>query len=420
MKTTQQNMKLWIKLCVLLSVVSAFGQRPTITGNLDTVPADGLYLIPISHSVLSYAQSNLNDFRIWDATGQQVPYFIHPTRAYSRTTVSNFNAFNILSNTRVGDSSSVYIFKNPKATLTEAVLSIANYQGNKGYQLAGSYDTKQWYGLVNNGLLQDLNHADATSVYKVIQFPKCDYPYLKLVFDDAQSLPINLLNIGTASAEMVNLVPVDKEVLPLGSISYTEQDKSTQIQIRFTEPEVVNQITMAITSPELYSRQAKVYTLREREVNHVMETYTNVITSFEIRSDAPLVFDIPMLKTKELYIEIENKDNPKLVIPQIQLLQTPKYVVAHLNAKQAYTFSAGDPELQAPEYDLSEVAQTQTRALPVVRMRSLTTVTPEKPQTEPISLWQQPWFMWCCIGIAAAIILYYAFHLIKDLNTKAG
>ncbi|WP_159023346.1 DUF3999 family protein [Formosa sp. L2A11] len=411
-------MKLLIKLLFMLCVVTAFGQEHTVTGKIDVVKTDGLHLIPIPNTVRSYATANMRDFRILDAKGNQVPYFVQPETSYTSTMVSNFTEFSIISTKRVIDTSATYVFKNPNKTIKQAVLSIANYEGSKYYKLEGSDDKIQWFGIVNNGELHDLNHPENTSVYKVIDFPICNYPYLRIVFNDRNSLPLNLLKIGEATAKTVNLVPAEKEKLTVSAISFSEQDKITQMHISFERPEVLNQIKLDITSPDFYSRKATLYTLGERDVKRSVETYRQQITSFEIRSDSPLVFDIPNTLAQEIYLDIENKDNPKLQIPNIHITQTPIYVVANLKAEQKYTITAGNQTLKAPDYDISEVAHTIKRALPIARISAVTYMAPENTVEATISIWQQPWFMWCCIGFAALIISYYAFNLIKELNNN--
>ncbi|MFB9052158.1 DUF3999 family protein [Formosa undariae] len=411
-------MKTWIKVLVMLCTVVAFGQSHTVAGKLEPVNTDGLYLIPIPQTVRPYASADMRDFRIWDVKGNQVPYFVQPTTSYTNTTVSNFSAFTILSSTRIADSSATYVFENPDKTINQAVLSIANYQGRKNYRLEGSHDENQWFGIVNRGELQDLNHPEDTSVYKIIDFPICNYPYLKIVFDDRNSLPLNLLEIGKATAETINLVPVAMEELQTADITFSEKDKTTQIHISFERPQTINQLRLDIAAPELYSRRATLYTVYEREVNRNMETYRKTITSFDIRSDNALVFDVTNIVTQDLYLDIENKDNPKLQIPSIHIMQKPVYVVANLKAQQAYTITAGDEALSTPDYDISEVTNTIKRGLPIANISTVTYIESKKPLEESRSFWQHPWFMWCCIGLAALIIFYYAFTLIKDMNAN--
>jgi hypothetical protein len=416
MKTKQTRMKTSIKLFIMLWAVLVFGQDHRVEGEISSVNEDGLYRIPIPHSVRSYATTNLRDLRVWDAKGNQVPYFLQPATSYKRTKVSNFTEFSVISSTRIADTSATYIFKNPYDTIEKAVFLIANYQGIKSYRLEGSNDQNQWFGIVNSGQLHQLNHPTKTSDYKVINFPLCAYQYLKIVFDDRYSLPLNLLKIGDATAETETIVPLPMDKIPVSTIEFLEKGKMTQIHVSFDRQEVINQIRMDITGPELYSRKATLYTIKQREVKRTIESYRQVITRFAIRSDKALVFDIPRGIENEVYLEIDNKDNPKLQISGINFMQEPLYLLAALKEQGTYKVTAGNEALTFPDYDISEVTNTLKRKLPLAQISSVIYVQPVKTTKNTTSFWQQPWFMWCCIGFAALIILYFAFNLIKDLN----
>ncbi|WP_417371300.1 DUF3999 family protein [Gelidibacter japonicus] len=407
-----------IKLFIMLLGSMAFAQTAQVSGTINLVKEDGLYRIRIPHNVRSYATQDLRDIRVWDAMGNQVPYFVQPASDYKLTKVSDFTEFEIVSNTRIADSNAIYIFKNPYETIEKAVLLIANYQGSKNYSLEGSNDQKEWFGLVNNGQLTQLNHPTETSVYKEIYFPVIDYPYLKLVFDDRHSLPINLLGIGMANTETINIVPITMEEVPVKSIAFLEQGKKTQIHICFDRPEVIDQLRMTITSPDLYRRNALLYTLKEREVKRSVETYRQHLAAFSIRSDKDLIFNIPTSREQDLYLEIDNKDNPKLEISKLQFLQEPVYLVASLKANDSYKVTAGDDQLEFPDYDIIEVTNTTKTALPIAEIGAVVYGQPEKADEKTKSFWQQPWFMWSCIGIAALMIVYFAFNMLRDMNTS--
>ncbi len=419
MKTKHLRMMKSFKLFILLFSTIAFGQDFTVKGEIHPVKEDGLYQIQIPHDVRTHAETDLRDFRIWDAKGNQVPYFIKPTSIYKNTKVSNFTEFSILSNTRIADTSSTYIFKNPYKTLDQAVLLITNYQGSKNYKLEGSNNQKEWFGIVNNGYLNQLNHLTETSVYKVINFPLCTYQYIKIVFDDQHSLPINLLKIGKASAEELITVPVTMEKIPVKSIAFLEVEKKTQIHITFDNKEVINQIKIDISGPDLYSRNATFYSIEEREEKNEIISYRNPLATFTIRSDKDLVFNIPTCIEKDVYLEIDNKDNPKLQISAIHFMQKPIYLVAALKKQSTYKVTAGNKKLRIPEYDLSHVANPLNNMLPLANIENVIyKQTTTKPEHSSTSFWQQAWFMWSCIGLAALVILYFAFNLLKELNTE--
>ena len=405
-----------IRLFIMLCAAVAFGQDYTVEAEISPVKENGLYRLGIPYQLRSYAAKDLRDLRIFDKKGNQVPYYIEPEGSYRDVKTSNFTEFSGVSNTRIVDTSATYIFKNPYKNIEQAVLLVANYQGRKSYRLEGSNDQNQWFGIVNRGQLTQLNHPTKPTIYKVINFPICAYQYIKIVFDDRQSLPINLLKIGEATTELESMVPITLEKIPVATIEFSEKDQKTDIHIRFERPEVINQMRMAITAPELYSRNARVYTVSEHEVKRSMETFRQLIANFAIRSDKALVFDLPLYAEKEFYIEIDNKDNPKLQIKDIDFMQESIYLVASLKESETYMVTAGNPSLSFPDYDISEVTNTIKSALPMAQISAVVNVQPEKTEKNKPSFWQQSWFMWSCIGFAAVIILYFAFSLLKDLN----
>ena len=413
MKIKQQKMNKTLSFLVLLIATITFAQQTNVSAKLAPVEADGLYKIQIPHGIRSYAKQDMSDFRIWDSNANQVPYFIHKDDKESR--ISNFSDFKIISKDIIPDTSSTHIFSNPKREIQKAVLSIANYQGSKSFNLQGSNDQKEWFGIVNNKRLYNLSSSKNTGIYKIINFPLCSYKFLKIVFNDQESLPINLLSIGTATTEITKSVMEEIHVQS-SLISNVLNSKKTGIHIEFEHPEIINELHFDITSPELFNRKARVYVLNEREVKHKLETYEQDITSFILHSDNDNHFSIPTFFGKELYIEIDNQDNPKLSFSSLKCFQTTWYAVANLKQNEKYTVSAGDKQLNAPKYDISSFRKNISENLPKSRILPVK-FKAKKVITKVITpLWQKPWFMWICIGFAAIIIAYFSANLIKDLK----
>ena len=401
----------WISILTLVISTAAIAQEYKVIGEIGDVGEDGLYRIAVPHEVRSYAKYDLRDLRIWDEDGEQVPYFVQ--EAEEATRISNFTAFEIVEKYNVPDTTSTYIFKNPDATLEQAVLKLANYQGGKGYSLAGSHDRKQWFGLINRGQLSQLSSAVETSVFRVIKFPLNNYEFIKIVFDDRGSLPVNLLEIGSATTEVV---PKVLEEIPVPDIAYTEKDNITSVQIKFERPEVVDRLRFEINAPLLYSRKAELYTFREREVKQKKERYRVPLASFTLRSDAEATFDVPSLLEAALYLDIYNLDNPRLQIKGLQVLQAPISVVASLKQSHRYSITAGSDTLMAPKYDIANFRDKISDTLPMAQIKSLRYPGPGVSSAVVTPFWQQAWFMWSCIGVAAMMIAYFAVDLLKDLS----
>ncbi len=405
-----------IRFLFLLLTTSIIAQQQQIEGGLSAVTNDGLHKIKVLHDIRSYSNHDLSDFRIWDNKGNQVPYFVYPDN--QETQISNFSEFEIISKTNIPDTSATYIFKNPINKIQKAVLSIANYEGSKSYSLQGSNDQQQWFGLVNSQNLYAIKSATTTSVYKVINFPLCSYTYLKIIFDDRGSLPVNLLKIGTATTKIVK-TPLEEISVMTTNIYELTKEKKTRIHVVFKAPEIINQVQFNITEPKLYNRKARMYTLKTREVKHKVETYEQQISTFTINSDNNINVHVASFFEKEVYIEIENQDNPELTFSSIQFFQTPLYVVADLKQNENYTISSGDIHLKKPSYDISYFKNGISENLPKASIISVKhNLDEDLAIKETIPFWQQSWFMWACIGIATLMIGYFASGLLKDLKQE--
>jgi hypothetical protein len=407
-----------VKLSIILFTATTWAQNHAVEGEISTVQENGLYRIHIPHGVRSYATSDLRDLRIWDSQDKQVPYYLEQASYNKSVVIPDLKEFSIISRTSKKDTSSTYIFKNPDKTIAQAVLLISNYEGNKNYKLEGSNDQNQWFGIVNSGYLTQLNQPIQTKLYKAINFPLCSYEYLKIVFDDRNSLPLNLLKIGRDSSITQSGDALLMEKIPVKELQFFQKNKMTIVHFTFDRAEVINQIQIEISGPALYRRNAMLYSLEKRELKREKKAYQQQLARFLIRSDNSLVFDIPKAVEKELYLEIDNKDNPKLQIDGIYLLQKPIYMVAALKKQESYRLTAGDDKLSVPDYDISYAINTIDSVLPKAQISSLVYRHPATAVKSRGSFWQQAWFMWTCIGIAATIISYFAINLLSELKKK--
>ena len=68
-------------------------------------------------------------------------------------------------------ATSVIISNENLVKLNELTLKIANTEVDKKYNISGSNDGNEWFGLVNNQTVTGLNEAGKTSVDRSFSFP---------------------------------------------------------------------------------------------------------------------------------------------------------------------------------------------------------------------------------------------------------
>lgn len=409
-------MKKLINILFLLLAIVAYSQHNT-TGELQTVKTNGLHKIKIPNKIRSFSNKDLRDFRIRDVNNNQVPYFI--TQAKTEVQASSFNEFKIIDKNISTDTSSAYIFENSKGQINQAVLHIANYKGFKYYNLLGSNNKKRWFGLVNNQYINNLNSSQNTSIYKPINFPLCTYKYLKIVFNDKNSLPVNILNIGN-STHKISTTAIEE--IPVKTLQFSKlaDQKKTRATIVFENPEIINTIKFSIKAPKFYKRNATIYFLITTEANHKKTIQRQVIKRFSLNSETPNEINLSNVFQKELFIEIENQDNPELEISNLQFFQKSLYAIADLKEGEAYTITTGDKTLNRPTYDITYFRNKVSDKLPILNISNVVHTIEKSEETATISFWQQPWFMWLAIGLATLLIGFVISGLVKDMKQEAS
>lgn len=394
----------------------ASSQSFTYQGAVKGVKEDALYKIPLDPALKKHMQPGLSDLRIYDSSQREVPFVIMGEPLLKEK--QDFISYEIVSQSHFKNYSEILI-KNPaKDKISNIAFNINNSDAHKYCSIEGSEDKKQWYTV---SALQELSLAynnSYTNSYKCIYFPLNDYLYFRLRVEDWNSEPLKINSAGyfknSVIAGKLNAILFTKD------IKEDRKRKTTNINLSFENNQQVDRIDFKIKSPRFFMRHAVIYANRTEKQKHKTSTYKDVLFEFDLASDKALFFDVPSLNEKELFIEIENKDNPPLEMESISCQQLESYLVCDLSAKNSYILKCGDQKLAAPEYDLvnfvSAIPQLlpQANVEPLKQIPSAQTVTVEKQK----SFLETPAFLWLCIGLATLVILIFSLSLLKDMGKK--
>jgi hypothetical protein len=409
-------MKLNKFIILLLSINGLFAQQNT-TAKIKSVNENGLHIITLPAEIRSFSKEDLSDFRIYDAKNKEVPYFVIPTTSQAK--LNSLSEFKIISKNTIPGKKTTIIVETPEKTIDRIVLAITNSVVTKTYDISGSNDQKEWFGLINKAQLFNLQSVQGLGVFKIVELPLSSYRYLKIEFDDKKTLPINVFKIGVFANKTSN--NTFQEIFPKSSVitQYPSQ-KKTRIRVIFDNKQIVNQIAFNISSPNLYKRKGRVYLNKIREIKHRNETWQKTISTFELNSDRKKPIKIQQLFEKDFFIEIENEDNQPLTFSDIRFFQNQVAIVTDLKAGEEYGIKTGNPKAIAPEYDLENFKSKMANDLPETTIYKINRQNSNTISVEKKSIWQQTWFMWLCIGLGGISILYYSIKLVKDMKNKSS
>ena len=407
-------MKLTKFILLLLITNLSFGQYQT-TAKLKKVAQSGFNEIILSPEIRSLSKQDLSDIRLFDAKGNEVPYFIKASQNVSSNT---FDIYTIVSKTTVPKKSTSVIIAIPSNKHNNQLsLFIANSDAEKKYSVSGSDDQKEWFGISDAQTLYDLNSTSETSVIKTISYPLSTYKYLKIDFDDRKTLPINVLKVGNFNSKLQKSAL--QEIYPKKSVTKEiPSEKETQIHILFDAPQVINEVSFEISQPTYYKRTAVLYRKIKHQTKRKSQIFDEEITSFELNSNATNTFIFPQIFEKEFFIKIKNHDNQPLSISKIKYYQKPISIIADLNSNENYILKTGNKNLREPEYDLSNFKTNIAGNLPQTTLYHIQQNNPAKTSKASQSFWQQSWFMWLCIILGGITILFFTASLVKDLKRK--
>lgn len=399
--------------CVGKTTAQGYTHQTAING----VKANGLYKISLNPEIKQYMASNLHDTRIHDSAQREVPYVVLSEPLLKSK--SDFIEYQIVSQKHFNSYSEIIIHNPNKDKISNIAFNINNSDAYKYCAVEGSEDMKQWYSISAQQELSLAYNEVYTNTYKCIYFPLNNYSYFRLLVDDWYAQPLKINSAGyfknSVIAGKLNDVVFTKK------ISEDKFNKKTIIQLSFSNNQEVNRLDFKIKSPRLFMRHASVYVNRERELKHnKTEKYRELLFQFDLSSDGALFFDVPYLNEKEIFIEIENKDNPPLEIETINCKQLASYLVCDLNANNKYMLRFGNTSLKMPEYDLSNFVSSIPQLLPeagvgFIKQIPKATVVEDKKEK---SFFETKQFLWLCLGLGSVIIFFFSKSLLKDMAAK--
>jgi hypothetical protein len=402
-------------ICFFLVCKNISAQEFRYKAKLNPVNEAGLHRLLLSERIREYSRPGLDDLRLLDSMDREVPYALvyeSPVKASA-----DFTELQMVKKNQVNGKFTSCVFENKEsAAINNMTVYIFNTGINKTFSLSGSDDMNQWYAITGPETLSDIYSESETSVHKTVYFPLVSYRYLRLWFDDSTSQPVKILKAGiykgTVREGKLN------EITPASvNRDIDKQRKVSLIHIKLNQLTQIDQLDFAIGAPGFYRRTVHLVVNTTKKIKGKEEPSRETLFSFVIRSDEPSQIDLPTVWVKDFDLEFDDNDNPPLEIKGLKFLQWAVYLVADLKANEKYMLATGNDKLQPPVYDLVYFTEKVNGKMPYATLSATDTVIEAKePPTKAKSSWQQPWFLWTCIGAGILVLALFSYKLIRDMQ----
>lgn len=408
----------YISCLFLLIWQAGMAQEFLYQAQLDTVPADGFYKINISPRISGYAKPDLADVRLYTPSLEEVPYILQREEPVQYTKL--FREYEMVSKISKPASGTTLILRNPaRSKINNISLIIQNTNASKKAQLSGSNNATDWYSIDDHFMIQPVKNQLATSEVKALSFPLNDYEYYKLYINDSLSAPLNILKAGYYDTYTESGKYTEIEGLQMVQRDSTAI-KQTFVHVQLKQPVYVDKLLLDIASPSYYKRQLEIKTVRittDKRKREKVE-HTRVASAILNSSSDNTIFP-DQFYAKDFYLLIYNEDNAPLQIKGVRAYQLNTYLIASLKKGETYQLKFGQPDLNAPQYDLAYFKDKFPPDIPILQPAAILANTSKQQTTGPNTAWfANKMLIWAALGLVILLLAYMSFQMVKDMKGK--
>lgn len=412
MKSFVRNIILVFAFINIVSLLSLSAQDFKWESKTAKVEKTGFNQIVLSTELSGMLKPDLADLRIYDSTGNEVPYIQYSEKPIFYKQM--FKEYKIIKKEHKYDYTRLVIHNPKKSEITNFSLVIKNADVRKWLTLNASDDQKEWYALKEHYYFQSFYNDDNTSEIRVLNFPRSNYEYYELLIYDYFDNPINILKAGyydwsveTGKYSQINNV----------KISQTDTLKQSIIKITFDQQQYIDKLQFVVDGPEFYFRDASISLVKSITVKGEAQSEYEEIKPTKITSNSENVITFSAFPAKELYLIIQNFDDKPLRIKEVKAFELNHYVIANLNEGSTYSLKFGNDKLNPPIYDLKFFTDSIPDNLPQITTGNITNI--EKIVQEGNKpFYYKPFFIWIVIAFVAVIIAFISFKMIKEMPKK--
>ena len=341
--------KIFSTLCLAIGLTT----HAALPGDWQTtqhfeIAAPGLVKLSLPTDTLDAARPALEDLRLYDATGNELPFLIeHPAPAGK--VVQNAKSFQVSLN-----NSSTVITLETGVTQPLDGVTLETPAGNfiKAVRVEGSTDGSSWEPLAQG---QPIFRQQFGASQLRVSFAAGSWRWLRLTVDDRrlQAIPFTGAQIFAAAAEVV---PSETT-----TVTITERDENpgeTRLTLNLGAANLDVAAVKIETDEPLFTRSVTLAVPRITDLGIFEQTVSQGLiyrVAVEGQS-ASANFSVPLetqVHSRELIMLIKNDDSPPLSISAVRVERRPVYLVFLARSAGTFHLLTGNKFCAAARYDLA-------------------------------------------------------------------
>lgn len=401
------------KLIIAIGLIisgSLYSQGYHYQTTIEKNNTEGFYKIELAPEILEKLNSNYADLRLVNAENKEVPYYLEKEVFSVNKRV--FKPYKIKEKLRWKNGATVLFVENTaQNAINNIQLQIKNFDVRKRLELAGSNDYNEWFTIKENYVFHSANGGNLTSEVKSLNFPYSDYKYYRIIIYDVFSLPINVIKVGYYDTyqELGKFTEVSE---PLADIIDTTGVKQTFIHLQFKDKPYFDKLVFDVAKPTYFYRNAR---LALKQKDYKGRVYYHALEHFVINSNSDLTFYTNSFRYKDVYLIIDNEDNPPIEIKSIKGFQLKHYMVTYLESENKYKLVFGnDKQLIRPNYDIAHFKTKVGEDVPFLKTSNITLV--KEGAIKEVEEQKSNYWIWVAVAIVALLLGFISYKMIMEME----
>ncbi len=363
------------------------------------------YRLDLPPKVVAKCLPGLQDIRIFDKEGKQVPYILKNDLPAFRK--ENFTEFPVIKTDRQKDKQTHVIIENVSGKpVNNLLLFIKNTDAHREFSLSGSDDSTHWFIIKENIYLDNSFSSDGENIIQTLSFPPANYKYFQLTILGENLLPFNIIKAGIYKEDITYGSYVR---IPAPSISQKDSaNKKSYIFLNFTDAYQINKLNLDINGAKYFNRKIEVFEHRKRGKDFILNG--------DIRSDAINSF-ILNCKSDQLLVVIDNEDNVPLKVDTAEAFQLNVSLLTYLEKGESYSLYFGDSIAKTPVYDLQSFSDSVENNPSGISLKSIA-VNKNEIVVGKSFFKNNRLVLWIIITGVLLALCFFTFKLIGEVNKK--
>lgn len=349
----------WMLLAALLAACAAETQADVTDWKFRQdvrIDQPGLLKIDLPVATLDAARSGLEDLRIFDASGNEVPYLVERVHPLEET-VNAAKRFQVLLEK---DSSVIFVETGIDRPVDAIEIETSAGSFIKAVQVDGSNDRSTWKLLLTGAPIYRDPRGEERLLLGMTQGA---WKFLRITIDDSRSQPIPVSGIRLHPVAQ----PAPENPVAVRIRDRKEDAGATRLELDFGARNLVIASLRVQTEEPLFTRNVSV---RIRQIrDHVVQEQSlaeGTISRVAVSGQPSLErLEIPVerqVTSREALVLIDNQESPPIGIESVTATRRPVYVVFLAKQAGAYTLFTGNPRCAEPSYDLSLLSSRMNKA----------------------------------------------------------